>query len=79
MSNFTPEQLIAYHYNELTLSERERLQSEMETNWPLLEKYRVIQDAAKSLDKALTSPRNQTVQTIVDYGMAELDETATVE
>jgi hypothetical protein len=70
MSNFTPEQLISYHYNELTLAEREKMQESLASNWPLLEKYRVVEAAAKSLDKALTSPRRQTVQTILDYGMS---------
>jgi hypothetical protein len=78
MSNFTPEHLIAYHYNELTLAERERMQEALAGNWPLMEKYRVVQEASKSLDKALTSPRRETVQTIVEYGMAELN-TATLD
>jgi hypothetical protein len=73
MSNFTPEHLIAYHYNELTLKDRERMQEALETNWPLMEKYKVVEAASRCLDKALTSPRRQTVQTILDYGMAELN------
>ena len=71
MDNFTPEHLIAYHYNELTLAERERMQEALESNWPLMEKYRVLQEATRTLDKAKTSPRHQVVQTIIDYGMAE--------
>jgi hypothetical protein len=71
MDNFTPEHLIAYHYNELTLVERERMQEALESNWPLLEKYRVLQEATRTLDKAKTSPRPQVVQIIIDYGMAE--------
>jgi len=78
MSNFSPEHLIAYHYNELTLADRERLQDALASNWPLMEKYRVVQEATKSLDKALTSPRPETVQTILDYGLAELN-TATLD
>jgi hypothetical protein len=78
MSNFTPEHLIAYHYNELTLAERELMQDALASNWPLMEKYRVVQEATKNLDKALTSPRRETVQKIIDYGMAELN-TATID
>ena len=76
MSNFTPEHLIAYHYNELTLADRERMQEALAGSWPLMEKYRVVEEATKSLDKALTSPRKETVQTIVEYGMAAFNTAA---
>lgn len=73
MSNFTPEDLISYHYNEMTLADRERMQEALAGNWPLLEKYKILQKASKSLDKAIISPRKDVVQTILDYGMEEIN------
>lgn len=73
MSNFTPEDLISYHYNEMTLADRERMQEALADNWPLLEKYKIVQKASKSLDKAIISPRREVVQVILDYGMEEIN------
>jgi len=78
MRNFTPEDLIAFHYNESSLTDTVAIAEALESNWPLQEKYRVIQDAARSLDKAKIAPRRQAVAAILAYGMAEID-TATIE
>ena len=73
MRNFTPEDLIAFHYNESSLTDTVAIAEALENSWPLQEKYRVIQDAARSLDRAKTAPRRQSVEAILAYGMAEID------
>lgn len=78
MRNFTPEDLIAFHYNESSLTDTAAIAEALDSSWPLQEKYRVIQDAARSLDRAKIAPRHQSVEAILAYGMAEID-TATID
>jgi hypothetical protein len=78
MRNFTPEDLIAFHYNESSLIDTPAIAEALDNSWPLQEKYRVIQDAARSLDRAKMAPRRQSVESILAYGMAALD-TANIE
>lgn len=68
MTNFTPEQLIAFHYQELPPDKSAEIAEALQNNWVLQEKYRVIRDAGKQLDKAMLSPRNTVIQSILAYG-----------
>lgn len=68
MTNFTPEQLILHHYNELPPAESLQVQEALDESWTLQEKYRVIKEAATTLDKALKQPRSATIDTILRYG-----------
>lgn len=72
MPNFTPEQLIAFHYNDLAADEHNAIQNELRQNWPLHEKYQVIREAALRLDKAMLQPRSSVVAAILNHGAAKM-------
>lgn len=76
MRNFTPEDLIAFHYNESSLTDLPAVAEALDNHWPLQEKYRVIKESSRTLDKALTSPRRQSVEAILSYGVAAMDASA---
>ena len=71
MTNFTPEQLIAYHYQELPAAQHAEIADALQSNWVLQEKYRVISDASHQLDKAMMAPRHTVVQALLAYGKAQ--------
>ncbi len=68
MTNFTPEQLVLFHYGELDITQSSETSQAIEKNWPLREKYKVIEEAASLLDKGLKSPRESSVQKVLKYG-----------
>lgn len=68
MSNFTPEDLLEYFYQETTPKQTDAVFSALENEWPLQQKYNVITQAAAKLDKSIVSPRLQSVQAILNYG-----------
>ncbi|MCU0335973.1 MAG: hypothetical protein MUF62_13195 [Chitinophagaceae bacterium] len=70
MANFTPEDLLLYHYHELPPADMERIAAALENNWPLQEKYRVIVEAARRLDKSMLPPRPETIRQVLDYADA---------
>ena len=67
MKNFTPEDLLEFHYHELTAEQELELQSELLHNWALSQKLNVIREAASRLDKSMESPRREAVSRILDY------------
>lgn len=67
MANFTPEDLLLYHYQELPPADMQRIAAALENNWPLQEKYRVIAEAARRLDKSILPPRPETIQKLLAY------------
>jgi hypothetical protein len=69
MYNFTPEDLLQYHYQELGHEEMARLEEALQNDWALNEKLSVIKDASMRLNKSFYSPREQTVRRILNYAM----------
>lgn len=67
MDNFTPEDLLQYHYGELGMEETAMIKEALQNEWPLREKLRVIEDASKRLDKSFYSPRPEVVGRILQY------------
>ncbi len=67
MHNFTPEDLLQYHYNELGEEETARLEEALQNDWALREKLSVIKDASRRLDKSFYSPRQEAVSKIMKY------------
>ena len=68
MPNFTPEDLLLYHYKALDNKRETELFNELSINWPLKEKYEVLKEAIVRLDNMkLSSPREQSVQNILHY------------
>ncbi len=67
MYNFTPEDLLQYHYNELTAEESKLLEASVQDDWVLREKLSVIREAAQRLNKSLYSPRQEAINEIMQY------------
>lgn len=73
MTNFTPEQLIAFHYKDLPEAELRSIEGALEGSWPLQQKYAVIREAAQRLNKAMIPPPPQAIDKVLRYGQAMLD------
>lgn len=67
MINFTPEDLLEYHYGEMEPSHAEMLEKVLEEDWALNQKRIVIAEAAARLDKSMYAPRQVVLDRILDY------------
>jgi hypothetical protein len=67
MSNFTPDDLLLYLYNESTPQQTAAIKAALETDWTLREKLEVLKDSSKSLDKPLKSPSRRSLANIMAY------------
>ena len=68
MPNFTPEDLLLYHYKALNSTQQNEISNELSTNWALRQKYNVVKEAIYRLDRMpLSSPREKTVENILNY------------
>ena len=75
MYNFTPEDLLQYHYGELDADLVPVLEKALAEDWTLKEKYSVIKEASRRLDKSMYSPRKEVIGRILDYAGAEIGQT----
>ena len=68
MVNSTIEELELYMYNETNHNRKKEIEKELEENWFLREKYKVIKESAERLSgMKLQSPRKETIDTIMQY------------
>jgi len=68
MVNSTIEELVLYMYNETNHNRKREIEKELEENWFLREKYKVIKESAERLSgMKLQSPRKETIDTIMQY------------
>jgi len=68
MVNSTIEELVLYMYNETNHNRKKEIEKELEENWFLREKYKVIKESAERLSgMKLQSPRKETIDTIMQY------------
>ncbi len=67
MTNFTPEDLLEYFYQETSPKKTCAVQFALETEWALQQKFDVITQAAEKLDKSLICPRKQSVNAIMEH------------
>lgn len=67
MINFTPEDLLEYHYGEMEASNAKMLEKVLEEDWALNQKRIVIAEAAARLDKSMNAPRQVVLDRIMDY------------
>jgi hypothetical protein len=70
MYNFTPEDLIQYHYGELDAHLVPVLKNALSENWSLNQKYSVLEEATRRLDKSFYSPRKESIDSILAYANA---------
>jgi hypothetical protein len=67
MKNFSPEDLLEFHYHEMSDEKSLQLEQALKENWSLKQKMEVIQEAAERLTKSMESPRPQAVDFILRY------------
>ncbi|HSK13361.1 MAG TPA: hypothetical protein VK907_09110 [Phnomibacter sp.] len=67
MYNFTPEDLLEYHYGEMPSHRAIELEKALKENWDLREKLAVIEEAACRLDRSMYSPIENSLKRILEY------------
>jgi hypothetical protein len=67
MPNFTTEDLIQYLYRETSKEQTLAIEKALQSDWALQEKLDVLKDSTQRLDKMLRSPRQQSIDAILNY------------
>ena len=68
MRNFTTEDLLLYLYDDMKELEKAALENELQNNWALREKFQVLKEAKKRLQKLqLHSPLKRSIDSILEY------------
>ncbi|HEX8355895.1 MAG TPA: hypothetical protein VF610_00705 [Segetibacter sp.] len=67
MQNHTTEELIQYLYNETSEDKSLAIESALENDYSLKEKFDALQDSKQSLHTIILSPRPQSVTAILNY------------
>jgi hypothetical protein len=74
MHNFTPEDLLEFHYGEMPVANVVSLKEALEKDWTLREKLRVIEEASNRLDKSYHTPRGEVIDRIMAYAEGHIIE-----
>ncbi len=69
---FTPEDLLEYYYQETSPEKSQSIALALETDWTLQQKFDVIRQAAERLEKSVRSPRQSSIQSVLDYATQHL-------
>jgi hypothetical protein len=75
MSNFTPEDLLLYLYNDMDAATRLQVETQLEKDWTLCEKLAVLKAAKDRLNRLTESPRTEVILTIMHKAAERLTET----
>lgn len=75
MKDFSPEDLLEYHYGEMNAEKSRKLEERLVTDWTLREKLEIIKEASQKLDNSLESPRKKSVDFIIQYAEAHFSAT----
>lgn len=67
MTNFTPEDLLLYLYNESSTEHTAAIQAALEKDWTLREKLEVLKASMDRLDKITETPRTEVVLNVLNY------------
>lgn len=67
MTNFTPEDLVLYLYNETSAEQTAAIATALEKDWTLREKLNVLKGSMERLDKLTESPRTEVVLNVLNY------------
>lgn len=75
MTNFTPEDLLLYLYQETTPEQKDAIEKALEKDWTLREKLAVLKASAQRLDKLVVSPRTELIVSILQHARKETTST----
>jgi hypothetical protein len=67
MTNFTPEDLLLYLYNETSAEQTTAIETALEKDWTLREKFNVLKTSMERLDKLTESPRTEVVLNVLNH------------
>ena len=67
MTNFTPEDLLLYLYNESNSKKTAAIKKALENDWTLREKLAVLKASMQRLDEITESPRTEVVLNVLNY------------
>jgi hypothetical protein len=67
MTNFTPEDLLLYLYNETSDEQTEAIEASLKDDWTLREKLNVLKTSMERLDKITQSPRTEVVLNVLNH------------
>lgn len=76
MTNFTPEDLLLYLYNEMNAKQTAAIEAALEKDWTLREKLAVLKASMQRLDKIKQSPRTEVVLNVLNYARENATEIA---
>ena len=74
MTNFTPEDLLLYLYNEASAEQRISIEAALEKHWTLREKLNVLKLSMQRLDKIIVSPRTEVVLSVINHAREQTAE-----
>ncbi len=72
MTNFTPEDLLLYLYNETPAKKRAAIELALEKDWTLREKLTVLKASMQRLDKIITTPRTEVVLNVLNHAREQV-------
>jgi hypothetical protein len=75
MSNFTPEDLLLYLYNDMDAATRQQVEVQLQTDWTLREKLAVLKTAKDRLNRLTETPRTEVILNIMHKAAEKLTET----
>ena len=75
MTNFTPEDLLLYLYNETSQEEAALIEAALEKDWTLREKMNVLKASMQRLDKIVEAPRTEVVLNVLNHAREQATET----
>jgi len=67
MDNFTPEDLLLYLYKEASTEQTATIEQALIKDWTLREKFEVLKDSMRRLEKTSVSPRIESVLKVLNY------------
>jgi len=67
MTNFTPEDLLLYLYNETSAEQNKAIEEALKKDWALNQKLEVLKASKQKLDKITVSPRTEVVLNVLNY------------
>lgn len=74
MQSFTMEDLLQYLYKETSPEKTAAIKAALESDWSLREKFEVMETASKNLEQIKLSPREQTIDFILNYAEKTVEE-----
>jgi hypothetical protein len=73
MDNFTPEDLLLYLYKEASPEQTATIEYALTKDWTLREKFEVLKDSMRRLEKTSVSPRIESVLKVLNYARQNVE------